>query len=72
MALGKFLISTAEQVLLAYCASFFGLLLTTWSGEINMSVITAAAVSAVPAALAVLKAMVAKFYGNPNSANFTS
>ena len=66
-----FLISTAEQVGVTYLASFVGLLLANWSGEINMGVITAAAVSAIPAALAVLKSAIAKLVGNPDSANFT-
>lgn len=63
-------LSFLEQVLVVYLSSFFGLLLTSWTGEISMSAVTAAAVAAAPAAIAAIKAGIAKFIGDPNSANF--
>lgn len=67
-----FLISAAEEVGFAYVLAFIGLVLSGWTGVLSVSILTSAAVAAFPAALAALKSVVARFYGDKNTANFKS
>jgi hypothetical protein len=67
--MNKFLISLAEQVGGTYLFAFLGFLLADAAHLSNLSVVKAAAIAAIPAALAVLKGAIAKFVGNPESAN---
>jgi hypothetical protein len=50
---------TIERVVATWAEAFLGLLIASWSGALDWSVIETAAWSALPAALAVLKAAAA-------------
>ncbi len=65
----KFLRDATERVLSTYVQAFLGLLLVSASDALNMSVLKAAAVAAVPAALSVLKTLIATRFGDPASAS---
>ena len=57
-----------ERVLATYVQAFIGLLIT--SGVTDVSAVQAAALAAIPAALSALKAVIAKRFGDPDSAGF--
>lgn len=63
-----FLIDLAERVAATYLQSFIGLLLV--SGALDIDTLKAAALAAVPAALAVVKGVLARKVGDPESASF--
>jgi len=56
-----------ERVIATYLQSFVGLLLATSGGLVSFGAVRAAAVSAIPATLAVIKAIVASRVGDPNT-----
>ena len=57
-----------ERVLATYAQVFLGLLIT--SGVTDVSAVQAAALAAIPAALSALKAVIAKRFGDPDTAGF--
>jgi hypothetical protein len=57
-----------ERVLATYAQVFLGLLIT--SGVTDLSAVQAAALAAIPAALSALKAVIAKRFGDPDTAGF--
>lgn len=57
-----------ERVLSTYVQVFLGLLIT--SGVTDVSAVQAAALAAIPAALSALKAVIAKRFGDPDTAGF--
>lgn len=61
-----------ERVLSTYVVTLLGLAIAGWAevkGVKNLSFLGTAALSAVPAALSVLKGGLAKFVGSPDSAS---
>jgi hypothetical protein len=66
--MSPFFRDAAERVISTYLQVFLGLLIT--SGVTDVSAVQAAALAAVPAALSALKAVIAKRFGDPDSAGF--
>lgn len=70
--MSKFVRDFFERVVMTYLEVFVGLLLAGWADLAvvgAMSTFEKAAVAAVPAALAALKALIAKYRGDPDSAS---
>jgi hypothetical protein len=65
-----FAINLAERVLGAYFLTFITLLLANGFDYLDVNALEAAALSAIPAALAVVKGALAKQFGSPDSASF--
>ena len=63
-----FIKDLVERTVATYAQAFLGLLLASWSDAIDVSTLRAAAVAAIPAALAVVKGFAAKSIGDPDSA----
>jgi len=57
-----------ERTVSTYIQGFLGLLLADTAGMFSVGVLEAAALAAVPAALAVVKAWLGSYIGNPLSA----
>ena len=68
----KFAKDLFERVAATYVQVFLGLVLAGWTDVLNISTFKVAAVSAIPAALAVLKGAIAKSFGDPDSASLTN
>ena len=66
-----FLIDLLERSIATYVETFLGLLIASGLGTPadRMALLEKAAIAAIPAALAVAKAGLAKFKGDPNSAS---
>jgi hypothetical protein len=67
----QFWIDAAERVVATYLEVFLGLVIASAfvdSGKLNMGAVTAAAVSALPAALALVKSMIASRIGDKETA----
>ncbi|MEV8323325.1 holin [Kitasatospora sp. NPDC056731] len=64
----KFIIDLAERTAATYAVAFLGLLLADGFNLTSIGAFKAAAVAALPAALAVVKGVAATFVGDPNSA----
>ena len=66
-----FLIDLLERTIATYAEAFLGLLIASGLGTPadRMALLEKAAIAAIPAALAVAKAGLAKFRGDPNSAS---
>ena len=66
-----FFIDLLERTVATYVETFLGLLIASGLGTPadRMALLEKAAIAAIPAALAVAKAGLAKFKGNPNSAS---
>lgn len=60
----------AERVIGTWVEAFLGFLLVNWTADFDLSVLSVAAWSAVPAAIAVLKTIVAGSVGKPDTAAF--
>lgn len=67
----RLLIDIAERTLFTYLEVFLGIVIADGftDGLVDMTVLQTAAVSALPAALAVLKGLIASRKGNPDSAS---
>lgn len=65
----KFLTDLAERVASTYVVAFLGLLLADGVDLTSIGTIRAAAIAALPAALSVIKGVVARYIGNPTSAS---
>lgn len=71
----RFVVDFAERVVATYVEVFLGLLIASWASvpEVGaLSVLETAAVAAIPTALAALKALVAKYRGNGESASLST
>ncbi len=66
--MSKYIKSLAELTGATYASSFLGLLLASGFDLTDISTVKAAAVAAVPAALAVIYGALAQFVGNRDSA----
>lgn len=65
------LLDISERTLLTYLEAFLGLLLADSTTDmISLSVLQAAAVSAIPAALAVVKGSIGTLLGRPGTASW--
>ena len=66
-----FFIDLLERTIATYAEAFLGLLIASGLGTPadRMALLEKAAIAAIPAALAVAKAGLAKFRGDPNSAS---
>ena len=64
----KLLLDIAERTAATYAVTFLGLLLTNGVDLTNVSTVRAAAVAAIPAALSIVKGVLASFIGNHQSA----
>jgi hypothetical protein len=62
----EFLRDLFERVAATYVQSFIGLLMV--SGNLNIDAVEAALVAAIPAALSVVKGVLARRFGDPESA----
>ena len=65
----NWLLDAAERVIATYVQAFLGLVIAGGVGAINLGTLRAAAVAAIPAALSVLKAIVASRVGSPDDAS---
>lgn len=65
----SYLRDLAERTLATYVQAFVGLLVAGWSGALDLGTLRAAAVAAIPAALAVVKGGLARLVGDPQSAS---
>lgn len=77
IAMRTFVVDLVERVVWTYIEAFCGLLLISWAADAvggqaanvaDWSLVTKAALAAVPAAVAVIKNIAAGFLGNPDSA----
>lgn len=64
----RYLLDLAERTLATYVVAFLGLLLAGGLDMLSLGSVRAAAVAAIPAALAVIKGAVAKLVGDRDSA----
>lgn len=67
----NYLIDLTERVLASYVYSFVTLMLTNTIDMTNLDALKVAAISCIPAALAVIKGSLARFVGNPDTASLT-
>jgi hypothetical protein len=68
----KFWVDAVERVVATYVEVFLGLIIGSAfvdSGKLNMGAITAAGIAALPAALSLVKALVASRLGDPETAS---
>ncbi len=68
----KFVRDFLERVVATYAEVFIGLLILGWADVAHvgaLSVVETAAIAAVPAALSALKAFIAKYRSEPDSAS---
>lgn len=64
-----YLVDLAERTAATYVQALIGLVLLNWTDTLDLSVLAVAAWAAIPAALAVVKAGVAKAVGDTESAS---
>lgn len=69
----QFVKDLLERVLATYVEVFLGLVIVSAfsDGVVDMSAVQAAAISALPAALAVIKGWVGRYRGDPDSASLS-
>lgn len=65
----EFLVDAAERIVATFVEAFIGLLLASESSIIAVSTWQAAAVAAIPAVLSAAKAIIARHFGDPESAS---
>lgn len=65
----RYFIDLAERALATYVEALIGLLIAGAVTSLDLSTVRAAAIAAIPAGLAVLKAGLARFTGNGDSAS---
>lgn len=68
--MSAFAVNLAERVLGAYFLSLVTILLANGFDYTNVGALEAAGLAAIPAALAVIKGVLAKQFGSPDSASF--
>lgn len=66
--MNRFLLDVVERTVATYATTFLGLLLASGFDLTSLGALKAAAVAAIPAALTVIKGVLAGFVGDPNSA----
>ena len=64
-----FLVDAAERVLVTYLEAFFALLITDGFNLTDLGALKLAAIAAIPAGLAAVKAVIASAVGSPTSAS---
>lgn len=64
----RFLLDVVERTLATYAVTFLGLLLASGFDLTSLGALKSAAVAAIPAALTVIKGVLATFIGDPTSA----
>lgn len=64
-----FIRDAVERIISTYVQSFLGLLITGGITDLSVSTIQAAALAAIPAALSAVKALLARWKGDPDSAS---
>ena len=67
----EFALELVEQVVAVYVVTFIGLLISSgfgMDGTARLDVVAVSAISAIPAALSVIKSFAAKFVGDSESA----
>jgi hypothetical protein len=67
----NYFVDLTERVLASYVYAFITLLLTNSIDLTNLDALKVAAISCVPAALAIIKGALARFVGNPDTASLT-
>lgn len=67
--MGIFLKDLIERTVATYVQVFLGLIIATSTDMVDINTLKVAAISALPAALAVAKGLIAKRFGDPNSAS---
>ena len=67
----NYLIDLGERVVATYLYMYITLLLATGFDLTDISALKAAAISCIPAGLAVIKGGIARFVGNPDTASLT-
>jgi hypothetical protein len=69
--MSKFLTDLSERTVATYLEVFLGLLIADGftDGVVDLSVLQSAAIAAVPAALAVVKGGISRYWGDPDSAS---
>ena len=65
----NWLLDAAERVIATYVQAFLGLVIAAGLDAISLGTIRAAAVAAIPAALSVVKAIIAAKVGSPHDAS---
>jgi hypothetical protein len=68
----KYWVDVVERVVATYVEVFLGLVIGSAfvdSGKLNMGAVTAAGIAALPAALSLIKSLVASRLGDPSSAS---
>jgi hypothetical protein len=68
----KYWVDVTERVIATYLEAFLGLMIGSAfvdSGKLNMGAVAAAGIAALPAALSLIKALVASRLGDPASAS---
>jgi len=66
--MSRYLLDLAERTAATYATTFLGLLLADGVDLTSLGTLKAAAIAALPAALAVVKGGIAFFVGEPNTA----
>lgn len=66
--MSRYLADLAERVAATYATAFLGLLLANGFDLTDLSAVKAAAIASLPAALAVIKGVLAKVVGDPGTA----
>lgn len=67
----QFMVDAFERVVATYIETFLGLVIASAfvdSGKLNMGAVTAAAVAALPAALSLVKSLIARAVGDEGTA----
>lgn len=64
----RYVVDLIERVASTYATAFIGLLLASGMDLTDLSSLKAAAIAALPAALAVIKGLLARFVGDPGTA----
>jgi hypothetical protein len=66
--MNRFLLDVVERTVATYATTFLGLLLASGFDLTSLGALKAAAIAAIPAALTVIKGVLAGFVGDPTSA----
>jgi hypothetical protein len=64
----RFLTDLVERVIATYATAFLGLLLANGFDLTDLGAVKAAAIASIPAALSIIKGVLARFVGDPGTA----
>lgn len=70
MFTAEWLRDAAERIVSTWVETFLGLLIVSWTADLDWSIFVTAAWAAIPAALAVAKTVAAGATGKPDTAAF--